>query len=298
MTLTVRDNLPLFINKGKINEKIFNFSYFDKIVNFATENNMQIRLHTLVWHKHFPKILESCNREQCLQFLDTYFYNITNRYSEKIFSSIDVLNEICSDINSEEFKNGEILRRSPWKDKLGNKYYLDILKLARKYFPYSNLVYNEYDEINEKKRQNMISIVNEIKLEESISETELLNSIGLQSHYHEYTKDEEIKKAYKELSSLNKSLQISELDITKINSNDDIQINRITGTILECAISFDVDYITCWGPSSKISWQSNKVRTFLDKKGNIDKSFKKFVNAYSMKSHWINNDINIHTKEK
>ena len=284
MTLTIREDLPLFNENGEINKNLFDFNYLDKIVNFASENEMQVRLHTLVWHKHFPKILENCSREDCLKFLDTYFSIIASRYGEEKFSSIDVINEICADIKSEKFKKGQILRESPWKKVLGDKYYLDVLKLARKNFSNCNLVYNEYDETNPNKRKNMISLINDIKLEESVLGVKLLDSVGLQSHYHEYTTDEEIKKTYIDLIQTGKKLQVSELDITKITKNDDMQVNRVARTVLDCASTYDIDYITCWGPSSKISWKSNKVRTFLDDNGNIDQSINKISNIYSMKN--------------
>lgn len=283
MSLTVKENKPLLDKTGQINNEIFDFTYLDKIVKFANDNEMQIRFHTLLWHQHFPKLLKSCTKEQCLKFLDSYFSAIANKYDETIFSSIDVINEMCADINSNEFKAGKILRDSPWKQILGESYYIDVLKLARKHFPNSNLVYNEYDETNSKKRKNMISLIKAIKLEEDKLGVTLLDSIGLQSHYNEFTSDEEIKQTYNDLSKLGKKLQISEFDITEINSQNDVQVNRVTRTVLDCAATANVDYLTCWGPSSKISWKSNKVKTLLDDSGNMDKSFQKLANTYSMK---------------
>ena len=283
MTLTFKDGVSLFAENGVFNYEVFDFEYFDKIVDFAKNNNMKVRLHTLLWHKHFPKVLENCSREECLHVLDLYFSVLSKKYGEKIFSSVDVINEICSDIASKEFKDGKILRDSPWKDKLGEKYYIDVLKLARKHFPNNCLVYNEYDEINDTKRNNMISIIEEVKREEEKSVVKLLDAIGLQSHYHEYTTDEEIKKTYYELSKLGKHIQITELDIAKITNNDDEQVNRIARTVLDCASTYGINYITCWGPSGKVSWKSRKVRTFLNVDGTIDQNIKKIINTYSMR---------------
>ncbi|MEG2351262.1 MAG: endo-1,4-beta-xylanase, partial [Bacilli bacterium] len=169
MTAIINNQMDPFNNDGSVNTHILNFFYLDSIVNFAKQHDMKVRLHTLVWHKHFPKILENYSKNQIVSFLDFYFSSIANRYSNDTFYSIDVLNEIVADINSEEFKRGENLRNSKWKEKLGNDYYLTILKLARKNFPNSNFTYNEYDETNSEKRKRMIKIIDEIKQEETIT---------------------------------------------------------------------------------------------------------------------------------
>ncbi len=283
MSLTINDQIIPFNNDGTVNTKVFNFSYLDIIMDFARQNNMKVKLHTLIWHKHFPKVLENCSYTQIMSFLEAYFSCLSNRYGTDVFYSIDVLNEIVADINSEEFKNGEILRDSKWKEKLGNNYYLIILKLARKYFSNVNLVYNEYDEINLEKRHRMIRLINDIKREEMLTGTTLLNSIGLQSHYNEYTSDEDIKETYKDLSQTGKLLQVSELDVRQINGYDSVQTNRIFRTVLDCATTYNVDYFTFWGPTSSISWKSKKVRTFLNDEGAIDNNVKQIVNTYSQK---------------
>lgn len=297
MTLTINNSMTPFNNDGSVNTKIFNFSYLDIIINFAKQNNMKVRLHTLIWHKHFPKILANCSKDQIITFLDSYFSYIANRYDTNIFYTIDVLNEIVADINSEEFKQGNVLRNSKWKEKLGDDYYITILKLARQNFPNSNLTYNEYDETNKQKRDKMISIINDIKQEETKTDTILLDSIGLQSHYHEYTTDEEIKATYTDLSQTRKNLQVSEMDITKINNPNDIQINRVFRTVLDCAANYNIDSFTCWGPSSSISWKSKKVRTFLNNNGEIDSNCMQIVETYSQKrkNKNLNYQENLHS---
>lgn len=283
MTLTINDRITPFNSDGTVNFQIFNFSYLDRIVAFAKQNNMKVRLHTLIWHKHFPQILDTCSKSQIITFLDCYFSSIENRYGAETFYTIDVLNEIAADINSEEFKQGNVFRPSKWKEKLGDDYYLTILKLARKNFPNSLLAYNEYDETNEEKRKRMITIVNDIKQEEAITGTTLLDSIGLQSHYHEYTTDEEIKEAYADLSQVGKHLQVSEMDVIKIDNQDDMQANRVFRTVLDCSATYNINSFTCWGSTSSISWKSKKVRTFLNNNGEIDDSCKQVVETYSQK---------------
>ena len=80
-------------------------------------------------------------------------------------------------------------------------------------------------------------------------------------------------------SPINKDLQITELDIVKVNDDD-----KIFKTILECSLKYKVKYLSFWGPTSKVSWKSLKVRTFLDDKGNIDAACRKIAEAFSFKN--------------
>lgn len=276
MGATVKNNVPL-VKNGSINKDVFDFTYLDKIVLFAKQNRLKVRLHTLVWHKYFPKILDDCSKEQVTRFLDSYFSCIASRYGNDFFPCIDVLNEIAS----ENFEAGAILRESKWKEKLGNDYYLTVLGLARKYFPKALLVYNEYDESVKGKRDCIIKIVEKIKEEEKRSGLLLLNCLGLQSHYHEFVQAFKIEEVFQDLSLINKDLQITELDIVKVNNNNS---DKIFNTILECSLKYKVKYFSFWGPTSKVSWKSLKVRTFLDDKGNIDAACRKIVEAFSFKN--------------
>ena len=47
---------PAFID-DLVNTKIFNFTYADKIYNFAKEKSIDIRIHTIVWYRHIPRQL-------------------------------------------------------------------------------------------------------------------------------------------------------------------------------------------------------------------------------------------------
>lgn len=73
------------------------------------------------------------------------------------------------------------------------------------------------------------------------------------------------------------------MDITKINNPNDIQINRVFRTVLDCVATYNIDSFTCWGPSSSISWKSKKVRTFLNNNGEIDSNCMQIVETYSQK---------------
>lgn len=272
------DSRKQLIMDGKINDEIFDFTYLEKMVNFARENNMKLRLHNIIWHSQFPSLLNDATKEETLLFLDAYMKKLNESFGEVIYT-VDVLNEIASDTPD------KVLRDSPWKDKLGEEYYIDILRLAKKNFENIPLAYNDYGEEQSEKRKNVIEIVNKIKNVEQKEGKILLDVLGIQSHYSNQTQDSDIKDAYEDYSKLGKTLQVSELDVT--NSGDekniDFQTNRVFRTVLDTAAKYGVKLMNVWGVSSKVSWKSKKVNCFLDNKGNKSIYSKKILSCYSSK---------------
>lgn len=191
----------LFVG-NEINMEIFDFEYLDKLANFARSNNMKLRMHNIIWHKDFMPCLENASSEQIYKFLDVYIEELSKRYSD-IFYSIDVLNEIASDTPD------VVLRDSRWKDKLGDDYYINILRMAKKHFPNTDLYYNEYGEERPEKRKNIIEIIKRIQEVEERERITLLDGIGIQSHYFTKTTDESIKGAYVDYAATGKKLQIT-----------------------------------------------------------------------------------------
>lgn len=277
MRIIIDMEKPIYVN-GNINEEIFNFDYLDKIANFARQHDMKFRMHNIIWHKDFRPTFDNMSRDEILHFLDVYMNKINSRYGDIIYA-VDVLNEIASDTPD------KILRDSKWKDKLEERYYIDILKIAKKNFRDIPLFYNEYGEERSEKRKNILSIINKIKQVEEKEGIILLDGLAIQSHYSNVTPDQDIKQAYFDLSQIGKQLQITELDVSndKPNTLFDYDSNRVFRTILDCTSTLGIKHINMWGVSSSISWRKDKVNTFLDSKGNISQYSSLIIKTYSSK---------------
>ena len=281
MRACIDSTKPLIVD-GKINEEIFNFELLDKIANFARQNGMSMRMHNIIWHKDFRSIFENATKDELLLFLDTYTRKINERYGDILYS-VDVLNEIVSD------NPDEVMRESPWKDKLGDEYYIDVLRIAKKNFGNIPLFYNEYGEEKESKRNHVLQVISRIKDVEKQEGIVLLDGIGMQSHYSNRTLDDDIKRAYMDYMKTGKMLQITEFDVSRFRDESDdfdYQTNRVFRTVLDCATSCNVQLMNLWGISPKISWL-NKERTtgecLLDKDGNVTMYSNKLIETYSNK---------------
>ena len=267
---------------GKINDEIFNFELLDKIANFARQNGMLMRMHNIIWHKDFRPIFKNATKEEILLFLDIYTKKINERYGDIIYS-VDVLNEIVSD------NPDEVMRESPWKDKLGDEYYIEVLRIAKNNFGNIPLFYNEYGEERKSKRNHILQVVNRIKEVEKQENVILLDGIGIQSHYSNQTSDNDIKRAYIDYVKAGKILQITEFDVSRSKDevgDFDYQTNRVFRTVLDCATSCKIQLMNLWGISSKISWLNKEKSTgecLLDENGNITMYSNKLIETYSNK---------------
>ena len=267
---------------GKINDEIFNFELLDKIANFARQNGMLMRMHNIIWHKDFRPIFKNATKEEILLFLDIYTKKINERYGDIIYS-VDVLNEIVSD------NPDEVMRESPWKDKLGDEYYIEVLRIAKNNFGNIPLFYNEYGEERKSKRNHILQVVNRIKEVEKQENVILLDGIGIQSHYSNQTSDNDIKRAYMDYIKTGKILQITEFDVSRLKDevgDFDYQTNRVFRTVLDCATSCKIQLMNLWGISSKISWLNKEKSTgecLLDENGNITMYSNKLIETYSNK---------------
>lgn len=87
----------------------FRFTTADQMVDFAVQNNMKVRGHTLVWHAQNPSWLSggSWTRQTLLAAMKAHITGVLTHYKGKIFEW-DVVNEAFSD-------NGGVLRGSFWK---------------------------------------------------------------------------------------------------------------------------------------------------------------------------------------
>src|SRR5699024_7050430 len=100
----------LTLEEGK-----FNCDPADQIVQFANDNNMGMRGHTLVWHNQTPEWMfkdgdKKAGRELMLSRLEKYIHTTMNHYNDSLFYAWDVVNEAIDDTGS------HLLRESPWLD--------------------------------------------------------------------------------------------------------------------------------------------------------------------------------------
>src|SRR5690606_29835190 len=122
-----------------------NFSYgtADQMVNFATENGMQVRGHALVWHRQTPDWVFSGTSAQVLARMKNHIQNVVQHFKGKV-GIWDVVNEAIMDDGRYRTNDEEEGQKSGWYGQLGEDYIKEAFIAARAADPDVKLFYNDY----------------------------------------------------------------------------------------------------------------------------------------------------------
>lgn len=208
-------------------EGIFNWTNADRIVEFAKENGMDVRFHTLVWHTQVgawffkdadgnPMVDETddakreANKKLLLERLDTHVRTIVSRYKDDIHSW-DVVNEVI------ETNDPDGMRASEWYKIAGTDFIETAFRAAREAGgPDTRLYINDYGTDVPLKRDRLYELVKEM-LEKGVP----IDGVGHQTHIdiHGPTVDSIIE-SMRKFAELGLDNLVTELDISIYSWND------------------------------------------------------------------------------
>jgi len=183
----------------------YTFERADIIANFAAENNLKVRGHTLVWHNQTGTwFFENADKETLYARMKEHIDTVVKRYAGKVYCW-DVVNEAISD------KTGEYLRTdSPYYKIVGSEEFIEKAFIyAHEADPDALLFYNDYSTENPEKREKIYKLVKSL-LNQNIP----IHGVGLQGHYDICFDADELQKSIDLFSSLGLTVQITELDVS------------------------------------------------------------------------------------
>jgi endo-1,4-beta-xylanase len=235
--------VPAFLKWDSIHPRPnrFSFANADWFVNFAKQNKMQMRGHTLVWHEALPDwFKETVNRQNARQFLETHIKTVMGRYRGQM-QSWDVVNEAI--LVEDGLPRG--LRKSPWLDLLGEEYIDLSYRLAAKADPKALLTYNDYDleydtPEQDAKREAVLNLLQRLK-----SGGTPIQAFGMQSHLYGHERrfnPNKLREFLRNVANLGLQIYITELDVIDQNLPKDIQTrDRIVAAAYEDYLSAALD---------------------------------------------------------
>jgi endo-1,4-beta-xylanase len=236
----------------------YRFEKADALVDFARQQEKQIRGHTLAWYGAMPAWTdEISSRAEAEDQLTSHIETIVARYRGAI-TSWDVINEPLVD----RPEDASSLRPSIWTRQLGPDYVSIALRTTARVDPDARLVLNEYD-IEYKgdrfaaKRRALIQMLRSLR-DRGVS----LHAVGLQSHlFPARSVDRDALQTFlAEVNALKLDVLITELDVidrdlpSKISERD-AQVAGIAGDYMKtvCEVVRPKAILT-WGLSDRYTW--------------------------------------------
>ena len=190
-------------------------------LEFAKENGIPMRGHTLVWHNQTPKwffyenydvTMQLADRETMLSRLENYIHGVLSFVQENypgVIYAWDVVNEA---IDEGDFRN------SLWLKTVGRDFVIKAFEFARKYAdPKVALFYNDYETAQEWKRD---LIIKEILI--PLKEKGLVDGMGMQSHLlMDHPDPDQYEKALHMYGELGLQVQVTELDLHNTDPSEE-----------------------------------------------------------------------------
>ena len=188
----------------------YTFEDADNLVAFAEANNLQVRGHTLLWHRATPDYFFEGTREEVKARLQKYVTDVVTHFKGKIYAW-DVVNEVVSDDDGPTAP----YRDSNWYQAAGGADYIDwAFEAARAADPDVQLFINDYSTELAGKRGRLVSVV-----EDLIARGIPLDGVGHQAHIQQSTAAADVLAALDTFTDMFAGLEnhITELDISVYN---------------------------------------------------------------------------------
>ena len=192
----------------------------ERYLQYAKDNNMKVRFHTLVWHSQTSRWLFTENyskagnaplvsKEVLLKRMENYIRQVmecTSKYPGVIYAW-DVVNEAVEPNHNQ--KNGYRVSDSLWYQIAGEEYVEKAFEYARKYsYDDAKLYYNDYNTYESRRTNAIYNMASKLK------DKGLIDGIGMQSHITmDYPSISSYETALRKFASLGLEINVTELDM-------------------------------------------------------------------------------------
>ncbi|WP_127530163.1 endo-1,4-beta-xylanase [Paenibacillus kobensis] len=194
----------------------FNFTRSDKIIQFALDNGIAARGHTLIWHSQTPNWVfydengNLASKQLLFARMKKHIETVMGRYKGQIYSW-DVVNEVLEP--GDRQPGG--LRNSLWYRIAGEEYIEKAFEYAHEADPNAKLFINDYNTHDPVKRQNLHDLIQRLK-----NKGIPVDGVGHQTHIGIASPSiQSLDDMIEAFRDLNIEQQITELDMS-VYTND------------------------------------------------------------------------------
>jgi endo-1,4-beta-xylanase len=229
----------------------YNWGPLDSAYALAKENGFPFRFHILIWGNQQPAWLETLPPAEQLAAIERRFAAIAERYPDIDF--LEVVNEPLHDPprkrNENDMGSGNYIEALGGDGATGWDWVLTSFRLARKHFPGTPLVLNEYSVTSS--RANTDRYLEIIRL---LQAEDLIDVVAVQGHAFATTVPASVTKENLDLlAATGLPIQITELDID--GPTDEVQLESYQRVFPIFWEHPSVNGVTLWG------WRPGMWRT-------------------------------------
>ena len=220
----------------------YDFTEADAIVDFALQNDIQVRGHCLVWNQSLPSWLTEgdWSRAELIAILRDHIKTVVSHYRGQIFAW-DVVNEAVA--------GGGRIRETFWYQNIGPEYIAMAFRFAHEADPDALLFYNDYlcEGLGDKS-DGVYNLVTDL-LDDGVP----IDGIGLQMHLNldDNPTPEEITANMERLAALGLEIHITKMTVYiwhEVTQEDLEKQAEIYGDIMEVCLSVDAcTTFVMWG---------------------------------------------------
>jgi endo-1,4-beta-xylanase len=230
----------------------FSYEAADRLVDFAAENGIRMRGHTLVWHQQLAYWVKGLKADALRAAMARHIQNVVGHWKGRI-AQWDVVNEAIADGDS-----GALRDQSPWTA-LGPTFIDEAFRLAHATDPNAQLMYNDYEIEggDTPKGEAAYALCKRLK-EAGVP----ITGVGFQMHVdpRQWPSADTIRKNMERYAALGLTIEFTEVDIPvgALPGDIDAKLQKqkeITKQIVAACVAVDkCTGLTFWGVSDTHSW--------------------------------------------
>jgi endo-1,4-beta-xylanase len=221
---------------------VMSFTELDTAYQFAKQNHLPFKLHTLIWGSQQPSWIDGLTTDEQLAEIEQWMSALAERYPN--VDMIDVVNEPLHAPPSYAAALGG-------SGDTGWNWVVKAFELARSHFPNAELLLNDYSILT-----TVSATQDYVKLVKVLKDRGLIDGIGEQGHFYERAPELSVVTTnLNALAATGLPLYISELDLNL--ADDAQQANRMRDLFTTFWSNPSVVGITHWGYLQNNVWQPN-----------------------------------------
>lgn len=232
----------------------FRWDDSDDLANFATEKNMVLHGHPLVWYAQLPDWVRYMDPTEAQTIMTEHINALVGRYRGRV-AVWDVVNEAINDVDGK-------LRGSIWFRGMGRDYIARAFHVAKAADPDAVLIYNDYDVAWPGVKSDAMYAL----LEQELAAGTPIDGVGFQMHLRSDFNDfDGVEQNFQRFADLGLSIYITEFDVAlDADGEEQLQASIYKRVMEICLQQPACKAIQTWGFTDRYSWRSRFSPLLLD----------------------------------